>query len=123
MLNLKTAVVSSLKAHSLCYSTPEKKIIEDISLDFQPGILYGILGPNGSGKSTLLKVLSGIWLPTSGQVLWQDEDLLTRSRREISQIISFVPQNPQIQLEFPVYDCVSMGRYPHQGKNFAAHQE
>lgn len=105
-----------LKARSLTYHTQERNLIHDISLDFLPGILYGVLGPNGSGKSTLLKTLSGIWEPTSGQVFWHEEDLLKKTRHEISQTISLVPQNPQVQFEFSVRDFVSMGTYTHQRK-------
>lgn len=102
-----------LKARALTYKLNEKKLIQDISLDFYPGILYGILGPNGSGKTTLCKNLSGIWKPTNGQVLWHDENLLSKDRQEISRIISLVPQNPTIQFDFSVWDFVYMGRYPH----------
>lgn len=103
-----------LKAKSITYRRDEKNYIEDITLDFYPGILYGILGPNGSGKTTFLKTLSGIWNPTEGHVLWHGENLLNKKRAEISQIISLVPQNPQIYFDFPVIDFVSLGRYPHK---------
>lgn len=111
-----------LKARSLSYRLFERDLIKGISLDFLPGILYGILGPNGSGKTTLLKNLSGIWQPTSGSVLWHNEDLLEKSRKEISQIISLVPQNPYIQFEFTVEDFVAMGRYPYRKSKWSTEE-
>jgi ABC-type cobalamin/Fe3+-siderophores transport system ATPase subunit len=101
-----------LEADSVSYVIDGKPLIENISLQFSPGILYGILGPNGSGKSTLLKSLSGIWLPTKGRVLWNGIPLLDKPRKEISRIISLVPQNPQVHFDFSVSEMVRMGRYP-----------
>src|SRR5271165_5474819 len=102
-----------LQSKSLSFQINSRSSLKDITLEFKSGSLYGILGPNGSGKSTLLKTLSGIWTPSSGQVLWQGKDLLENDRRTISQTISLVPQNPQSHFEFTVWDFVCMGRYPH----------
>lgn len=101
-----------LNAEKITFGIEGKPLIHEISLSFKPGILYGILGPNGSGKSTLLKTLSGIWTPTSGIVTWMGHPLLTRTRKEISKIISLVPQNPQVHFDFSVKEMVRMGRYP-----------
>lgn len=102
-----------LQAESLSYFRNEQPIIQDISLTFSPGILYGILGPNGSGKTTLLKLLTGIWEPTKGHILWQGNNLLQQPRREISRTISLVALNPFIDFDYTVLDIVSMGRYSH----------
>lgn len=102
-----------LATESLTYTLEGQELIKDISLSFSPGILYGILGPNGAGKSTFLKLLTGIWKPTMGKILWNGENLLQKSRREVSRIISLVPQNAQILFDFSVSQMVAMGRYPH----------
>ncbi len=103
----------TLKTHGLTYQLKEKKLIEQISLTFEPGFVYGILGPNGSGKSTLLKTMTGIWQPTAGRVEWQGELLLQKPRAEISRTLSLVPQNPLLHFDFLVEDIVKMGRYSH----------
>ena len=41
--------------------------VSDVSLDVQPGDVYGFLGPNGSGKTTTVRMLLGLVLPTSGE--------------------------------------------------------
>lgn len=105
-----------LKTDNLSYHLRGAKLLNDISLTFMPGRLYGILGPNGSGKSTLLKNLSGIWTPTHGQVLWQGENLFKQDRRRVSRTITLVPQNVQMYFDFNVEETVSMGRYPHGEK-------
>src|SRR5437868_2095841 len=111
----------SFHVQHLTYRIKRRPIIEDISLTFQSGILYGILGPNGSGKSTLLKTMSRIWKPTKGALFWQGQDLFQFSRLALSQTLSLVPQNPQIYFDFNVYGMVAMGRYPHGCRSPEAH--
>ena len=48
--------------------------LEDVSLTFTPGV-YGLLAPNGAGKTTLIKMLTTLIFPTSGQILWNGEDI------------------------------------------------
>lgn len=102
-----------LNIKNLSYSLNHKALIQDIHLTFIPGHLYGILGPNGSGKSTLLKTLAGIWQPTTGHVFWQNQNLLSKPRQEISRILSVVPQNPTLHFDFTALELMMMGRYPH----------
>lgn len=44
------------------------RVLDNVSFEVRAGQRMGILGPNGSGKSTLIKILSGVILPTSGEV-------------------------------------------------------
>lgn len=101
-----------LSIDQLSYRLSNRALLSAISVVFSPGQLYGLLGPNGSGKSTLLRTLAGIWQPTSGTVTWQGQPLHARPRRELSQIISLVPQNPPLAFEFSVAEFVEMGCYP-----------
>lgn len=45
----------------------QQKILNSVSMDFGPGIRYGILGPNGAGKTSLLKLLTGSLKPSAGR--------------------------------------------------------
>lgn len=45
----------------------QQKILSAVSIDFGPGIRYGILGPNGAGKTSLLKLLTGSLKPSTGR--------------------------------------------------------
>lgn len=101
-----------LEIHNLSFKTSEKFLIQNISAEFFPGSIYGIIGPNGSGKTSLLKVLTGIWKPTSGTVSWQGQNLLTLDRQTISQTVSLVPQNAHVHFDFTVAEVVEMGTYP-----------
>lgn len=90
-----------------------KSLLEDITLCFRPGVLYGVVGPNGSGKSTLLKTMAAIWPLCGGHVRWQDEELFSKDRREISRIVTLLPQELAVFFDYSVDEFVSMGRYPH----------
>jgi len=96
-------------------------LLKDFTLRFNPGEIHAILGPNGAGKSTLLKTLAGIWNPTSGQVLWLKTPLFQMSRRQISNLITFVPQNPSLVFDYTVEEFVRMGRYSHGMKGSIQH--
>lgn len=47
------------------------RALKDINFSFRDGDRVGIIGHNGAGKSTLLRVLSGVYMPTSGSVVTQ----------------------------------------------------
>src|SRR5579885_522091 len=46
----------------------EKAAVEDVNLSMEKGELVGYIGPNGAGKSTTIKMLTGILVPTSGEI-------------------------------------------------------
>lgn len=96
----------------LSYILYKKPLIKEISLQLPSSKLYGIIGPNGSGKSTLLKTLARIWEPSSGKLIWNQQDLGKASRLEMSRLISLVPQNSQIYFDFTVTEMIAMGCYP-----------
>ena len=49
--------------------------LSGVDLEVGPGRIVGLLGPNGSGKTTLIKMLTTLLFPTSGQILWNGEDI------------------------------------------------
>lgn len=71
------------------YSQNGRRILRSINMTFRDGMSYAILGPNGAGKSTIARILMGELRPTSGQVLFDGEDVTglsvtERAKRGIS---------------------------------------
>ncbi|MDP1880706.1 MAG: ABC transporter ATP-binding protein [Parachlamydiaceae bacterium] len=100
-----------LDLKNLSFIKNKKTLIKNFSFSFKQGNLYGILGPNGAGKSTLLKIISQLWKPTQGEIFWNNKNFKDCSRLEMSQIISCVPQNPNVQFDFSCLELVQMGLY------------
>lgn len=51
-------------------------VLKDINLDIKQGERVGLIGKNGCGKSTLLKLISGVYIPTSGEILNNSKRML-----------------------------------------------
>jgi ABC-2 type transport system ATP-binding protein len=66
------------------FKSKEKLIeaLKEVSLEIQPGEIFGLLGPNGAGKTTLIKCLTTLLVPTSGQA-WVNGYQLTREDQQI----------------------------------------
>ena len=87
-------------------------IVERVSLDVQPGEMLRLIGPNGSGKSTVLRLLSGILVPTHGEVLLEGRPLRALPRRALARQLAFVSQMADTQDAINVWDAVELGRTP-----------
>src|SRR5918994_4366575 len=74
------------------------RALERLSLEVQPGEIFGFLGPNGAGKTTTLKLLMQLIFPTSGRAWILDRPVGDVSMR---QRIGYLPENPTF------YDNVS----------------
>ncbi|MEA5113715.1 MAG: ABC transporter ATP-binding protein [Geobacteraceae bacterium] len=105
-----------LEVDNIHFSIDGKKILDGISMRFEPGRIHGIIGPNGSGKSTLLKNICRIWEPQSGSIFINGRDSRQIPRKELSTLVTLVPQNTTIGFPVSVLDIVSMGRNPHLGR-------
>jgi len=80
----------------------ERTVLHDISLSLAERRI-AIIGANGSGKSTFARLLNGLALPTSGDVLV--DGLNTRKKgRDVRRKVGFVFQNPDNQIVMPVVE-------------------
>lgn len=69
---------SIIKIEHLKKNFGENEILKDINLDINKGEVVCIIGPSGSGKSTLLRCLNLLETPTSGRILYNDENILEK---------------------------------------------
>ena len=54
-----------------------QKAVDDISLTIERGQIFGLLGPNGAGKTTLIRMITGIFYPDEGQIIFDGKKLET----------------------------------------------
>jgi ATP-binding cassette, subfamily B, bacterial len=86
----------SVKNVSFKYGEQAPLVVQDVSLDIQPGMSVALVGPSGSGKSTLLNLLAGLYKPVKGDIAYDGRGLHEMDVRAIRQQIGIVPQHPFI---------------------------
>jgi len=60
-----------LELHNLKKYYATQKAVDDISFSLEKGNIFGLLGPNGAGKTTLLRMITGIFFPDEGKILFE----------------------------------------------------
>ncbi|MFM2045954.1 MAG: hypothetical protein RL383_31 [Actinomycetota bacterium] len=84
--------------------------LSDVSLSIQKGEILGLIGPNGAGKTTLFNVVTGVYSPTSGDVIFNGESLVGRKRFEITRSgIARTFQNIRLFQEMSALENVMVG--------------
>lgn len=96
-------VLVSIKDVNFTYAYTDQPALQHVSLDIEPGLLYGVIGMNASGKSTLCSLIRGI-IPhfhegiLEGSVEIQGRNLLDWDPAELSRTIGCVFENPFTQI-------------------------
>ena len=104
-----------LELKHISFEVPEdgvdKEIIKDISFVIPDGKFTVITGPNGGGKSTLAKLIAGIQKPTSGQILWDGQDITEMSITDRARMgISYAFQQPVRFKGITVLDLIRLAK-------------
>jgi ATP-binding cassette, subfamily B, bacterial len=81
---------------SFAYGPLAPAVVQDVSLEVQPGQQLGIVGRTGSGKSTLAHLLLGMYPPTSGRILFDGSDLAELELQSVRRQIGMVTQRPYL---------------------------
>lgn len=100
-----------LELKNICFEVEDEKkgILKDVSLKIDSGKFVVITGPNGGGKSTLARIISGILTPTSGQILFDGQDITDLDITERAKLgISFAFQQPVRFKGITVHDLISL---------------
>ena len=87
--------------------------LSDLSFSVSRGERVGIIGPSGSGKTTLLRILGGIFQPSQGQLLVEQQmtsRLTRRQLREVRRRTGFIHQSLDLVPELRVATNVLLGR-------------
>lgn len=90
-------------------NTKEIGILNDVSLTLEDNQFVVITGPNGGGKSTLAKIIAGIEKPTSGQILFDGQDITDMSITDRAKLgISYAFQQPVRFKGVTVFDLLRL---------------
>ena len=88
---------------------------ENVSFDVEEGEIVGVVGPNGAGKTTLFNSISGAFLPTSGNIVFNGRDITNLPAHECAKIgIGRTFQIPQSLNEMTVWENVIVGALCHK---------
>ncbi|WP_430598536.1 peptidase domain-containing ABC transporter [Enterococcus sp. AZ177] len=99
----------SIKNVSFKYDLLSKNILNDINLEISDGEKIAIVGPSGSGKSTLIKLLTGLYLPNSGEIEVSNKNLKEYLKHSYRKQLGIVMQDSDI-FSGSIRDNILMGR-------------
>ncbi len=95
---------------NLTFSRGDKKIFDDISLDFERGKITAIMGPSGTGKTTLLKLIGGQLYPETGSITVDGNNVHQLPRKHLYELrkrIGMLFQSGALLTDMSVYDNVA----------------
>ena len=110
------AAVPALQITGLTKQFGGLRAVGNFDLIVQPGALDGLIGPNGAGKTTVFNMISGLYVPTGGEVDLYGEPLVGLEPFEITQMgIGRTFQNIRLFPNLTVLDNVLIAYHPHAG--------
>jgi branched-chain amino acid transport system ATP-binding protein len=92
--------------------------LKEVSFHLEEGEIVTLIGANGAGKSTSLNTISGLLHPTSGKIMFKDEDVTNTSPQEIvGKGVIQVPEGRHIFPSMSVWENLEMGAYSQKDRN------
>ncbi|GAA4270959.1 ABC transporter ATP-binding protein [Aquimarina gracilis] len=89
-----------------------RTVLDDISLDFMKGNIYGLFGENGEGKSTLIKIMAGLLFPKVGYCQISNEDVAKRKVKNLKEIF-IVPEDFELPgIKIDTFEKINSSFYP-----------
>lgn len=86
--------------------------VDDVNFDLPPSHITCIIGPNGAGKSTLFNLITGIYKPTSGQVMFEGEEITGQPAHKIAaKGIARTFQSSRLFEDLSILDNVMIGMH------------
>ena len=99
-----------LQAQKILMQFGGLKALNQVDLNVARGSIHGLIGPNGSGKSTMMNVLTGIYVPTDGKVVFNGETVVGHTPSSIALSgIARTFQNVQLFGEMTATDNILVG--------------
>ena len=93
--------------------------VQELDFSIEAGGIVSIIGPNGAGKTTLFNLLTGVYAPSSGRILFEGVDVTGRSPHQLAAIgLSRTFQNVQTFLNMSALENVMVGCHLHSNRRF-----
>ncbi|RPI93196.1 MAG: ABC transporter ATP-binding protein [Chloroflexi bacterium] len=102
-----------LQVNSLSVSYDSRVVLKDLTFSVEAGEILGVIGPNGAGKTTLIRALSGVVVPSMGEVRVGGTPLERLKPGERARRVAVVPQARSLPPAFTGWELVLLGRTPH----------
>lgn len=99
-------------AVSFTYPSGSRPALRAVSLRVEPGEVVALVGENGCGKTTLAKVLSGLYAPDGGRVLWGDQVVDDERRADLRDSVAVIFQD-FVKYRLSARDNIALGRHEH----------
>ncbi|HYX87735.1 MAG TPA: ABC transporter ATP-binding protein [Gaiellaceae bacterium] len=91
--------------------------VDDVSLDLREGEIAGLIGPNGAGKTTLFNLVTRLYRPDGGEIVFEGASLLrTPAHRVVRRGIARTFQNVELFGSMTVLEHVLVGRHARRGR-------
>lgn len=111
-----TATEPMLKVEGLTKSFGGLRAVHNIDLELHPGDLAGLIGPNGAGKTTVFNLLTGVYIPTSGNIIFNGQEIGGLAPHVINQMgIARTFQNIRLFPSLTVLENVCIAYHSHAG--------
>lgn len=108
-----------LRANNLSKHFGGIRAVDSIDYHLYPNKIYGLIGPNGSGKSTLINVLSGVYKPTTGEIVFNGKDIAGwKSHNLAKEGIARTFQNIRLFKHMSVLENILVGFHIHLKAGF-----
>src|SRR5690348_6775904 len=96
-------------------SFPGVQALKDVSLDVRRGETHILLGENGAGKSTLIKILTGVYQPDSGAILFKGRPVNFKQPADAQKAgISAIYQERNLVQHLSITENIYLGSEPHK---------
>ena len=114
--NAVDAGTSGLEIRKLTKFFGGLRAVNDFNLAVQPGELAGLIGPNGAGKTTVFNMISGLYVPSSGEIVFQGQDIAGLEPFEVTRMgVGRTFQNIRLFSNLTVLDNVRIAYHMHAG--------
>jgi branched-chain amino acid transport system ATP-binding protein len=95
--------------------------VNDLSLAVEPGQLYGLIGPNGAGKTTVFNVITGVYVPTVGEIAFDGHSIGGKRSGSITRHgVARTFQNSRLFSEMTVLENVKVAFHCRQEAHLGA---